>query len=527
MTTDASELVEALTADLAPLERQVSQAWWQSNVASSPDVDARRIALEQQLSDRYADPASYAALSEAAAAPDRDPLVTRSAEVLLLAHAAEQLPADLRAEVVQLGAACDSAYATFRGETGGRRWSDNEIEKVLEVSDDNAERQVAWEASKQVGAEVEASVRRLVELRNEAARQLGRDNYYRMSLEFGEISEDRLFALLAELDELTAAPFAQFKRGLDERLSARFDVPVAELMPWHYADPFFQSAPPESAVDLDLLLTGRDPVELTLATYDGLGIDVRPVLARSDLFGREGKNQHAFCINIDRADDVRVLCNIIGNERWLSTTLHEFGHAAYDVAISPDLPWALRRPAHSLTTEAVAQLFGRLSRDPGWLRDVAQVPDHQLAGLHEHVDGALRASMLVFARWVLVMCNFERELYRDPAVDANALWWRYVERFQGLRTPPGRDSRPDWAAKLHLALEPVYYQNYVLGECLASQLAATVSARGGALWGDVATGRWLVDEVFAPGASLRWDTLVERATGAPLTAAAFAAQFIG
>ena len=524
--TDSRTIVDRLTAELAPLERDVAQAWWQSNVASSAEVDARRVELEQQLSNRYADPAAYAALREAAADPDPDPLVARSAAVLLLSHASSQLPADLRAEMVTLNAACDSAYATFRGESGGRRWSDNEIEKVLDASDDSAERQAAWEASKQVGAEVEPKVLRLVELRNEAARQLGHGNFYRMTLEFGEISENRLFALLAELDELTAAPFTALKAGLDKKLSARFGVPVDELMPWHYADPFFQSAPPESAVDLDPMITGRDPVELTLATYDGLGIDLRPVLERSDLFGREGKNQHAFCINIDRSDDVRVLCNIIGNERWLSTTLHEFGHAAYDVAISSDLPWPLRRPAHSLTTEAIAQLFGRLSRDPGWLRDVARVPDEQLAGLHSEVDEALRASMLIFARWVLVMCHFERDLYRDPSADANALWWRHVSRFQGLRTPPGREAKPDWAAKLHLALAPVYYQNYVLGECLASQLAATVEARGGSLWGDPQTGRWLVDEVFAPGASLRWDKLVERATGAPLSAAAFAAQFI-
>ena len=526
MKTEASALVERLTADLAPLEARVSQAWWQSNVASSPDVDARRVALEQQLSDRYADPAAYADLCAVAATPDPDPLVARSADVLRLAHGAAQLPADLRAELVRLGAACDTAYATFRGESGGRRWSDNDIEEVLGSSDDNAERQAAWEAAKAVGAQVEADVLRLVELRNDAARRLGHDNYYRMTLEFGEISQERLFGLLAQLDELTAAPFAAMKASLDARLADRFCLPVDELMPWHYADPFFQSAPPESAVDVGPMITGRDPVQLTLATYDRLGIDLRPVLERSDLYGREGKNQHAFCVNIDRTDDVRVLCNIIENERWLSTTLHEFGHAAYDVAISPELPWALRRPAHALTTEAVAQLFGRLSRDPRWLRDVAAVPAEQLAGLDAQVDDALRVSMLIFARWVLVMCNFERDLYHDPSVDANALWWRYVERFQGLRTPPGRDKRPDWAAKLHLALAPVYYQNYVLGECLASQLAATVAARGWSLWGDERTGRWLVDEVFAPGASLRWDKLVERATGAPLTAAAFATQFI-
>lgn len=520
-------LVERLTAELAPLERQVNEAWWASNVASSPETDARRIALEQQLSDRYADAAVYAELVAADDAGVTDSELARVVSVLRLSYASAQLPEQLRAEIVRLNAQCDTTYATFRGEAAGRRWSDNDVEQVLDHSDDNAERQAAWEASKQVGAQVAGTLHRLVALRNEGARQLGYSDFYRMSLEFGELSETRLFALLAEVDRLTAAPFAELKAELDTRLAARFGVPVAELMPWHYADPYFQSAPAESAVDLDALLAGCDPVELTLSTYDGLGVEVRPVLDRSDLYGREGKNQHAFCLNVDRAADVRVLCNVIPNETWVSTMLHEFGHAAYDVGIGAELPWTLRRPAHSLTTEAVAQLMGRLSREAGWLADVAGVPADRLAGVAEQVSAALRADMLIFARFVLVMCHFERDLYRNPETDANAVWWDYVEQFQLLCTPPGRAAQPDWAAKLHLALAPVYYQNYILGECLASQLADAVRRRGGALWADPSTGRWLVDEVFRPGAALRWDRLVERATGEPLSASAFAAQFIG
>jgi peptidyl-dipeptidase A len=191
-----------------------------------------------------------------------------------------------------------------------------------------------------------------------------------------------------------------------------------------------------------------------------------------------------------------------------------------------ELPWALRKPAHSLTTEAVAQLFGRLSKNAGWLRDIADIPPARLAGVETAVDAVLRAHMLVFARWVLVMCHFERGLYADPAADHNTRWWELVERYQLVRRPAGRDGCADWAAKLHLALAPVYYQNYVLGECLASQLEASIRSRGGALYGDEATGEWLRRSVFAPGASMRWDHLVEQATGEPLSARHFVDQFV-
>jgi peptidyl-dipeptidase A len=68
------------------------------------------------------------------------------------------------------------------------------------------------------------------------------------------------------------------------------------------------------------------------------------------------------------------------------------------------------------------------------------------------------------------MYRFEKALYEDPdREDLNALWWDLVERIQLIRRPPGRD-KPDWAAKLHVALAPVYYHNYILGSLTAAQL---------------------------------------------------------
>jgi peptidyl-dipeptidase A len=521
-----SRLVEDIVRDLAPLDREVSEAWWHSNIASSVEAEQRRVALEQRWSDRLAEPTDFAALD--AAGPLDDPQLARSVDVLRLMFATEQTPAALREEMVRLSARCDTTYATFRGESGGRRWTDNDVERVLVESDDDDERRAAWEASKQVGVAVRDDVLRLVELRNEAAVALGHRDFYAMSLSLGEISETRLFGLLDELEVATRDPFATLKAGTDAGLAARFGVEVGDLAPWHLADPFFQEVPREMvpALDLDPLLGDCDATALTLATYDSLGMDLRPVLERSDLITRDGKNQHAFCICIDRARDVRVLANVVPGERWTSTMLHEFGHAAYDVGISMELPWALRKPAHSLTTEAVAQLFGRLSKNAGWLRDIADIPPARLAGVETAVDAVLRAHMLVFARWVLVMCHFERGLYADPAADHNTRWWELVERYQLVRRPAGRDGCADWAAKLHLALAPVYYQNYVLGECLASQLEASIRSRGGALYGDEATGEWLRRSVFAPGASMRWDHLVEQATGEPLSARHFVDQFV-
>jgi peptidyl-dipeptidase A len=126
----------------------------------------------------------------------------------------------------------------------------------------------------------------------------------------------------------------------------------------------------------------------------------------------------------------------------------------------------------------------------------------------------------VFTRWVLVMTNFERSLYADPESDLDARWWELVARYQ-LVAPPGGRSSPDWAAKIHIACAPVYYHTYLYGQIVASQLAATLQRECGGIVDRPAAGRLLTERVFAPGLSVRWDELIEQATGEPLTTAQF------
>ena len=518
-------LVAELEEQLRPLEVELAESWWASNTDSSPANDERRTRAELARREFLADPLRFAAVRaarEAVSAAD-DPQLRRQLDVLHDGFVPHQVPADLRRALVELETRVESTFNNFRGEIDGRRVDDNAIAEILRTSDDTEARRAAWEASKQIGPEVADRIRELARLRNQAAQALGARDHFALALATAELDEDRLFATLDDVDRATATPFAEWKRDVDERLAARFGCSVADLRPWHYDDPFFQNPPAEGALAIDHFFADADLEALTVRTYDGLGLDVRAVLDHSDLYARDGKSQHAFCIDIDRAGDVRVLCNVEPSERWMDTMLHEFGHAIYDRECDRDLPWLVRGAAHALTTEGIAMLMGRLPRDPTWLREVASIPVDDVDAIAGALAEAQRAALLVFARWVLVMTNFERSLYADPDADLDTLWWDLVERHQLVRRPDGRGA-PDWAAKIHLAAAPVYYQNYLYGELFASQLDATLRTRAGGLVDRPEAGALLRDEVFAPGASLRWDALVERATGEPLTAAHLARQ---
>jgi len=522
--TDTDELVADIESRLEPLELELAEAWWTSSTQSSPEADEQRTRTELALREVLADERAYAEIRSAREARgNTDPTTRRRLDLLHDAFVPNQIPADLRRAVVELEIRVDSTFNNFRGQIDGTRVDDNAILDILRTSDDVAERRAAWEASKQIGRETGTHVRELARLRNQAARGLGYRDHFALALSTGELDEDRLFATLADVDRATAAPFADWKRALDASLAARFGCDADDLRPWHLDDPFFQDPPAAGAIALDHLFTDADIEALTLRTYDGLALDLRPVLERSDLYAREGKSQHAFCIDIDREGDVRVLCNVEPSERWMETMLHEFGHASYDRGYDRDLPWLLRAAAHPLTTEGIAMLFGRQVRDPAWLVDVAGIAESTVNELAPALSAARRAGLLVFARWVLVMTTFERQLYADPDSDLDTFWWDLVERYQLVRRPDEREA-PDWAAKIHLAAAPVYYQNYLYGELFASQLDATLRDRAGGLIDRRQAGALLGDDVFSPGASLRWDDLVERATGEPLTATHLARQ---
>ncbi len=467
------------------------------------------------------------AVEQALATDLHEPILRRQLEVLRLSLTGNQMDEAQRTELVELSTQVESEFAAFRPQIDGRRYSDNELIEILKESDDVELRRRAWEASKEVGSAVASRVLEIVRVRNQAARDLGFGDFYKMSLALQELDEDWLFGIMDELERLTAAPFGRWKATLDDTLRKRFGTD--EIHPWHYADPFFQSLPPDGAVTLDRYFPEASAAaDLARRTFEAWGIDVSRLLEVSDIYPKENKCQHAFCLDIDRSGkDVRVLANVVAGEHWVEVMLHETGHAAYDMSVSLDLPYLLRRAVHTFVTEAIAISSGRLARDPEWLVKIAQLDENEIAEMADALTLATSAHSLLFARWGLVMTHFERALYADPESDLDALWWDLVERFQQVMIPDevrSAGKRGRWASKIHLAVAPVYYHNYLLGEMLASQLRNTIEVRCGGFVANVDAGRWLVDNVFVRGNEVRWDRVVEDATGRPLTAADLAAQ---
>lgn len=528
----AAQFVRTHEATIRPLEIEVARKWWTANTTGKDEDYQAKAAAETRLDLALADPKAFAQLKSIREARPSDPLLARQIDVLYLQYLGRQVDPKLLEQIIVQSNVIEKAFNVYRARVNGRELTDNDVRRVLRTSADSAERKAVWEASKGIGPRIEADLKRLVTLRNQAARKLGYRDYHVLQLALGEQSQEQVLKLFDELDALTREPFHAAKADLDAALARRYAVAVKDLRPWHYHDPFFQEAPSVAGVDLEAVYKPLDILQLCRKFYAGIGLPVDDVLARSDLYERPGKNPHAFCTDIDREGDVRVLANIEPNRAWLGTMLHELGHGVYSSKNIPrSLPYVLRTDAHTLCTEGVAMMFGRLAEDVPWLEAMGvHVLDPQQ--FRAAARQLRRNQLLIFSRWCQVMFRFEKELYGNPNQDLSQRWWQLVEKYQEIRRPEGRHL-PDYAAKIHIVIAPAYYHNYELGELFAAQvhhalLKAVLPGTDpdtACYVGNPAAGQFMQKHVFEPGKTLDWNELTRHATGEELNAKAFASDF--
>jgi len=512
-----------------PLYKESALAYWNANITGSTEDFAKSEKASFEYAKLFTDSIAFAELKKIKESQAmKDPLLIRQLELLYNGYMGGQVDTALIAEQIKMETEISKKYANFRVTINGKQISDNEVEGILKNSTNSTDLKTAWEGSKLIGPVVASDIIKLVKHRNTIARKIGFSNFHEMSLKLSGQDPAEVTKIFDELDSLTRDNFALLKGEIDTYFAKNFKIAGSELRPWHYQNRYFQEAPKIYTVNFDKYFEKQDPVKLASTYYNSMGLNVEAILANSDLYEKPGKNQHAFSTDIDRAGDVRTLDNIRPDSYWMNTILHELGHGVYSYYNDMTLPFTLRDAAHTFTTEAIAEFFGRLATDPHWLLDMGIIDSKESEKITDDSRKALRLQMLVFSRWAQVMYRFEKSMYENPDQNLNQLWWDMVEKYQLLAKPEGRDM-PDWATKIHVALYPCYYHNYLLGELLASQLyyyITTNVTKSQSFVGEKAVGDYLREKVFIPGARYYWNDMIEEATGEKLTAKYYAKQFV-
>jgi peptidyl-dipeptidase A len=534
---DAAAFIKDHVAKLRPLEVTSGIAWWNANTTGKDEDFKKKEDAQNKIDEALADKKTFDRVKTLKDTADKggikDTLAARQIQLLYLQYLEKQVAPELLKKITAKSNAVEQAFNVFRAKVDGQEIADSKVRSTLKESTDSDLRQKVWEASKYVGEAVRGDLAELVNLRNEAATQLGFKNFHALQLTLNEQDGTELIKLFDDLDTLTKEPFTKAKADIDARLAKKLGVKVEDLMPWHYHDPFFQESPAVFDANLDAPYAKADIPKLCSTFYAGIGLPIDDVLARSDLYEKKGKSPHAFCTDIDREGDVRVLANIVPNEYWMGTMLHELGHSVYSSKNIPQaLPYVLRAEAHILTTEGVAMQFERFSKSRPWLEKMG-VKVEDATAFDAAAKKVQQNQLLIFSRWCQVMLRFEKAMYENPKQDLNALWWDLVEKYQQVKKPKGRNA-PDYGSKIHICSAPVYYHNYMMGQLFASQVHHALSKdvfnadpKTTIYIGEKKVGEFMKKKVFEPGRTKDWKELTKFATGAELNPKAFAKDFEG
>jgi peptidyl-dipeptidase A len=537
-TEKAKAFLDDFTKAFRPLDVAANRAWWDANISGADEDFKRKEDAQNKIDDLLSDKKAFAkikAIKEGGGIDD--PVIKRAIDMVYLMHLEKQVDAELLRHMNKLSNEVEQKFNTFKAKVGDKEMSTKEVRDVLKSSTISDRRKEVWEAAKEVGKVVEPELKELVKLRNRSAKQLGFDNYHALQLFLNEQNGKDLIKLFDRLDELTREPFKEAKAEIDAELAKNCAIKPDQLMPWHYHDLFFQETPAVFKADLDKIYASLDLIKLSRDFYRSIDLPIDLVIEKTgDFKPNPGKkNPHAFCMDITRdGTDVRVLANVEPNDYWMSTLLHEFGHSVYSsINIPAKLPYVLRLESHILTTEGVAMMFEKLSKRRTWLEEMG-VKVENGKEFDETGSKMLRYNLLIFSRWCQVMLRFEKDMYENPEQDLNKLWWDHVEKYQGLRRPPGRNA-PDYGSKIHIVSAPVYYHNYMMGELFASQVHHAIARKvyKGAdpstvvYAGNKEVGAFMRRYVFEPGRTKSWNELTRYATDAELSPEAFAKDFSG
>lgn len=508
------EFLNNFVPRLADKEKELNLAWWELSTTSSKDAEQRYAQNLADLKRIFADRVIYRNLLQLKETREiQDEILSRQLDDLIMSFKGNMLPPELIEEMSFKEAQLEATFGNFRPELNGVTITDNDLKDILGRENDVELRKAAWAASKQVGLVMAPLLMEMVKLRNQAAQILGYPNFFIMEYELQELDADFVLGFFDILSSRSLNIINNLQGEIRAKLSRRFNVPESDIGPWAWPEPFCQDDP-ISDHTVDELFKDYDVISAVKKFYESIGINVSGIFANSDFYERSGKNPHAFCISIDRKMDIRILANVKPNFHWFSTMMHETGHGVYDMYIDQGLPLLLREPAHILTTEAMAILAEYYASQAATVRVLFGLDD-EAERLMGSLSDSYRREQIIFAGWTNVVVRFEKHLYENPDQDLQSLWWMLVERYQGVSCPAGREKFTDWASKMHINTAPCYYQNYLLGHVLASQIRARLREITGtdSVLGKKEAGKFLKEKFFAPGNRYPWNKLVQNVTG--------------
>lgn len=431
----------------------------------------------------------------------------------------------------------------------GKSVSTNEIDEILNNETNLANRQKAWEASKEVGKELKEGLSILKELRNKTVQALGYNDYFTYQVSDYDMTTKEMVELNEKLIADVWPLYRELHTWARYELANKYKAEVPEMLPAHWLPnrwgQDWSSLVEVEGIDLDGVLEEKGSdwlVEQAERFYVSLGFDSLPqsFYDSSSLYPASAdagykKNNHASAWHMDLNKDIRCLMSVVPTAEWYETTHHELGHIYYYVSYTnPDVPPLLRNGANRGFHEAVGSMLGLAAMQKPFLENLELIPAGQQT---DETKTLLKEALnyVVFLPFSAgLMTHFENDLYvNNLAKDQyNKTWWDLKKKYQGIVPPTERGEEfADATSKTHINNDAAQYYDYALSYVLLFQLHNHIAKnilnqdpRATNYYGNKEVGTFLND-ILKVGATKDWRVLLKEVTGEDLSAKAMLEYF--
>jgi peptidyl-dipeptidase A len=455
-----------------------------------------------------------------------DTLLSRQLIYLYHTFTSSQIESDKYKKLLESGVKLSRLSSSLKYELDGKLYRYRQLDSLRKSTNDSRFLERIMDSHRQGAQKIAPEIINLVKGRNEIARILGYPDYYHVQFESKDESPEEVKLLIGEIEQKTAKNYLEAKRLIDKNLAKYYHIKVDELRPWHYIDERISYLPKEFTSKLDSLLSPVDPVKRAANFFDGIGLNIQPILDKSEL--RNGSMNVMF--NIDFRNDIRLIGRINNSFDGLTTIMHLGGHAAHHSNISDDIPYLLQGPS-LIVAEGIARYFENMAYNPKWLAEEIVLDENTKKEITSIMQQFKEIDQLFRIRKQMVIAEFEREIFSNPDQDLDHLWRKLNIKYLDIYYPEDKGACY-WATYKYFTSLSCYVQNYILADVVAAQLKHAVETnvlQGGRLpvKNNKGVGEYLIKNLFTYGDLYPWKKLIKKSTGEPLNSTYFVNELIG
>jgi peptidyl-dipeptidase A len=541
---DAKRFIEQAESRLLDLWIKAGRASWVAENFITGDTESISADADQAVK------AETAQLAKQAKKFDKLQLPPDVARKFRLLKLSVDIPAPSRAaaqaELAKIAASLDGDY-------GKGTWCPDDkkenckqlpdIEKILAKSRDPKELLAAWQGWHAIAPPMRQRYRRLVELGNEGAKEMGfadvgamwRSNYDMPPDDFSK-ELDRLWQ---QVRPLYVSLHAYVRWKLAEKYGKDVvpeDAPIpAHLLgnmwaqEWNNIYPLLAPANASTGPDVGAALVAKNMdaramVRYGEAFFTSLGFEPLPSsFWERSLFTKPRDRDvvcHSSAWSIDFIEDLRIKMCIEPTAEDFATVHHELGHNFYQRAYN-QLPPLFQNSANDGFHEAIGDTIA-LSVTPEYLQKIGLIDAVPPAS--EDIALLLERSLdkVAFLPFGLLVDQWRWKVFSGeikPA-DYNKSWWELRRKYQGVAPPiPRSEDDFDAGAKYHVDAN-VPYTRYFLAtilqfqfhRALCKEAAYTGPLNRCSIYTNKAAGAKLA-KMLSMGASHPWPDALEAMTG--------------